>query len=115
MSDNLFLEPKVLDFAGDKYELILLTLRWAKTLKAKGSPEPMQFLVEKALSDIIDKKVTKDEIMAIKLPEPAPEAEPASILSVVDPNIAKDLKLPLPPDDEDDEKKPKKKKKKGEE
>jgi hypothetical protein len=108
---DLFLEPKVLDYSGDKYELILLTLRWAKTMKAKGSPEPMAALVEKALRDIIDNKVTKDEILAIKLPEPVVEEKPA-VISVADQGTDKELKLPLPPDDEEAEKKKAKKKKK---
>jgi DNA-directed RNA polymerase subunit K/omega len=109
---DLFLEPKVLDYAGDKYELILLTLRWAKTMKAKGSPEPMAALVEKALRDIIDGKVTKEEILANKLPEPVVEEKPSAI-SVADQGTDKELKLPLPPDDDEetDKKKSKKKKK----
>lgn len=31
---DLFLDPKVLNYSGDKYQLILLTLQWAKALKA---------------------------------------------------------------------------------
>jgi hypothetical protein len=111
MSD-LFLDPKVLNYPHDKYQLILMTLRWAKTLKAKGSPEPMAALVERALKDIVDGKVTKEEIMAIKLPEPPPVEESPSVVSVAEEGPGKELKLELPPDDGDDEKPKKKKKKK---
>src|SRR3954470_2467882 len=98
---DLFLEPKVLDYSDDKYQLILLTLRWAKTMKAKGSPEPMAALVEKALRDIIDGKVSKEEILAIKLPEAPVVEEAPSVISVADQGTDKELKLPLPPDDDD--------------
>jgi DNA-directed RNA polymerase subunit K/omega len=107
---ELFLDPKVMNYQGDKYELINLTLRWAKTLKAKGSPEPMAALVDRALKEIVENKVTKEEIMAIKLPEPAPAEETPSIVSVAEEGPGKELKLELPADDEDDDKKSKKKK-----
>ncbi len=109
MSD-LFLESKVLNYAEDKYQLILLTLRWAKALKAKGSPEPMPALIEQALRDIVDKKITKEEILANKLPPPPPVEESPSIISVAE-NGPLDLKA-LKDDDDEDKKKTKKKKKK---
>lgn len=75
---DLFLEAKVMDYAGDRYELILLTLRWARQLKLKGDPAPMQELVEKALKDLVEKRVTPEEIMSAKAvvetPAPAPES-----------------------------------------
>jgi hypothetical protein len=111
---DLFLDPKVLNYQQDKYQLILLTLRWAKTLKAKGSPEPMAALVERALKDIVDGKVTKEEILANQLPVEAPTEEVPSIVSVAEEGPGKELKLELPADDEEDEKKSKKKKKKKE-
>jgi DNA-directed RNA polymerase subunit K/omega len=111
---ELFLDPKVLNYPHDKFQLILLTLRWAKALKAKGSPEPMANLVERALRDIVDGKVTKEEILSNKLPQPAPVEEIPSIVSVAEAGPGVELKLELPADDEDDEKKPKKKKKKAE-
>jgi DNA-directed RNA polymerase subunit K/omega len=116
MSDYLFLDPKVLNYSGDKYQLILLTLRWAKALKAKGSPEPMPALVEKALRDIVENKITKEEILANKIAVEAPANDIPAVISVAEEGPGRELKLPLPPDDgeEDDGKKKAKKKKKAE-
>jgi len=109
---DLFLDPKVLNYQHDKYELILLTLRWAKALKSKGSPEPMAALVEKALRDLVDGKVTKEEVMANKIQEPPRVEEAPSVVSVAEEGPGKELKLELPADEEEDAKKAKKKKKK---
>ncbi len=110
MSD-LFLEPKVLNYQADKYQLILLTLRWARALKAKGTPETMPVLIEKALREIVEGRVTKEEILANKLAAPPPVDEIPAVVSVAGEADGKEIKLPLPPDD-DEEKKPKAKKKK---
>ena len=79
---DLFLDPKVLDFQADKYELILMTLRWAKMLKAKGTPEPMNVLIEKALKEIIEKRVTKEEILAQKIPSNVSTEEIPAVVDV---------------------------------
>ena len=107
MEEYLFLDPKVLNYSADKYDLILLTLRWARALKAKGSPEPMPVLVERALKDIVDNKVTAAEIMANKIVvEPVAEEIPSVV------SVAGEGKAVLPPDAEDDEEESKKAKKK---
>lgn len=69
-------------------------------------------LVEKALKDIVENRITKEEIWANKVTAPPPTETP-SIVSVAEEGPGKELKLPLPPDDDDEEekKKPKKKKK----
>jgi len=72
----------------------------------------MAALVEKALREIIENKITKEEILAVKPPEPPPAVETPSIISVADQGTDKELKLPLPPDDDDEEEKKKTKKKK---
>jgi hypothetical protein len=106
---ELFLDPKVLNYSADRYELILMTLKWARAMKAKGTPEPMPVLVEKALRDIVDNKVTIAEIMANKtVVEPVVEEIPAVV------SVAGEGKAELAPDiddDGDDKKKSKKKKK----
>src|SRR5437764_171212 len=82
---DLFLDPKVLDYSDDKYQLILYSLRWARAMKAKGSPTPMNELIEKALRDLVEGKITKEEIMANKLAvsqEPKPEVP--AVVSVAD-------------------------------
>jgi hypothetical protein len=108
---ELFLDPKVLNYSTDRYELILMTLKWARAMKAKGTPEPMPVLVEKALKDIVENRVTIAEIMANKtVVEPVEEEVPAIV------SVAGEGKAVLPPDSEDDadKKKTKKKKKKDE-
>lgn len=120
---DLFLDPRVLNYQDDKYELILYTLRWARSLKAKGSPEPMQALIEQALRDIVDKKVTKEEILANKIATPAPAEEIPSVVSVAEDGLSDEARaaraaMTLADDDEDDDKKKgkkKAKKKEGEE
>src|ERR1700690_3572902 len=78
---DLFLDPKVLNYSADRYELILMTLRWARAMKAKGSPEPMPVLVEKALKDIVENKIPTAEIMANKLVAEAPVEEVPAVVS----------------------------------
>ncbi|HVO32291.1 MAG TPA: hypothetical protein VMU17_00145 [Elusimicrobiota bacterium] len=108
---DLFLDPKVLDFSGDKYQLILHTLRWARAMKAKGSPEPMPALIEAALRDIVEKKVTAEEIMANKIVAPVETEEAPAVVSVGEDG---DPTMKLADDADDEKKKAKKKKKKDE-
>ena len=110
MTPDLFLHPKVLDYKGDKYQLIRLSMRWARTLKARGTPESLPSLLDKALVDIVEGRLTAEEILAIPAPvEPAKEETP-DIVSVVDDGPGSRT---LPPDDEEetDKKKTAKKKK----
>jgi hypothetical protein len=108
---DLFLDPKVLNYSSDRYELILNTLRWARVLKGKGSPEPMQQLIERALKDIVDNKVTKEEIMNAKAAEiPVVTEDIPAVVSLADeeaPKAGKAVGV------EDEDKKTKTKKKKG--
>jgi DNA-directed RNA polymerase subunit K/omega len=108
---DLFLEPKVLDYSLDRYQLILMTLKWARAMKAKGTPEPMPVLVERALRDIVENKVSIEEIMANK-----PSVEPVAAETPAVVSVAGEGKLDLSPDTEKDKekKKTKKKKNKGE-
>lgn len=103
---DLFLDPKVLDYREDRYDLILMTLKWARAMKAKGTPEPMPVLIEKALKDIVEKRVTFEEINANKIVEPVVEEIPDVV------SVAGDGKAVLAPDDDEDVKKTAKKKKK---
>jgi len=115
---DLFLDPKVLNYQADKYQLILYTLRWARAIKAKGSPEPMQALIERALRDIVDGKVTKEEIIANKLPTDVPPDAVPAVVSVADEGLSDEAlaaRAALAEQNEEDEKKKKKKKKKDDE
>ncbi len=104
---DLFLEPKVLDYAEDRYDLILMTLKWARAMKSKGTPEPMPVLIEKALKDIVEKRITFEEINANKIVEPPVVDELPDVVSV-----AGEGKAVLAPDDDEEEKKTSKKKSK---
>lgn len=106
---DLFLDPKVLNYDSDRYELILNTLKWARSLKGKGSPEPMQDLIEKSLKDIVEKRISLEEIQSAKLAEAPIVAEDVpTVVSLADEEAPRAV---LAPDDEDDKKKAKKKKK----
>jgi len=104
---DLFLDPKVLNYSADKYQLIQMTLRWARAMKAKGTPEPMPVLIERALKDIVENRVTIEEIMANKVVvEPVAEEIPAVV------SVAGEGKAELEALADDEGKKTKKKKKK---
>ena len=107
MVDYLFLDPKVLNYDQDRYELILNTLKWARALKAKGSPEPMQELIERSLKDIVEKRITKEEIMNTKVVEvPTVVEEIPAVVSLADEEAPKGALAA----GDDDKKKTKKKK-----
>jgi len=109
MTPDLFLHPKVLDYQGDKYELIRLSMRWARTLKARGTPEPLQSIVDRTLVDIVEGRVTAEEILAVPAPVEAHKEETPDVISVVDDRPGSRT---LPPDEEEDTDKKKAKKKK---
>jgi hypothetical protein len=109
MTPDLFLHPKVLDYQGDKYQLIRLSMRWARTLKARGTPEPLQSLVNKTLLEIVEGRLTSEEILAVPAPVETPKEEVPDIAAVVDDRPGSRT---LPPDDEDESEKKKAKKKK---
>jgi hypothetical protein len=110
---DLFLEPNVMNYTGDKYQLIHLSLRWGRALKAKGTPTPLAMLVEQALRDIVEGRVTAEEIMAAHAPVevPSTEALPA-VVSVADDGASEAKAALLAADGEGEGKKKLKKKKK---
>lgn len=112
--DYLFLDPKVLNYSADRYQLILYTMRWARAMKSKGSPDPMPVLIERALKDIVEGRVTPEEIMANKIVETPKASEPA-VISVAGEGAAEAKTAALVIEDGDEEKKKTKKKKKKEE
>jgi hypothetical protein len=109
MTPDLFLHPKVLDYQGDKYQLIRLSMRWARILKARGTAEPLQSLVDKTLVDIVEGRLTSEEILAIPAPVEAPKEETPDVIAVVDDRPGSRT---LPPDEEEETDKKKTKKKK---
>ncbi len=103
---DLFLDPKVLNYSADRYELILLALRRARQVKAKNDPAPMQELIERALKDIVEGRVTREEIITQKVPVVEPAAE-ASLTGGV-PRAIEESALKIAADDEENGKKTKK-------
>src|SRR5882672_3142277 len=98
---DLFLDPKVLDYSADRYELILYTLRWARTLKGRGSPEPMQELIEKALKDLVEGRITKEEILNTKTAQaPVVVEEVPAVVSLADEEAPKTAKVAGEEDEE---------------
>ena len=112
---DLFLDPKVLNYSGDKYLLIVCVLRWARAMKAKGTPETMPVLIEKALRDLLDGKVTQEEVMSNQTAAPpAAAGEAAAVVVPPEEAISAELRAAVQADDGEDEKKKAKKKKKKE-
>ena len=109
---DLFLDPKVLNYRQDRYELILASMRWARILKGRGSPQPLAELVEKALSDIVEGRVTFEEVMSNKpAPEPPPPLDEAAAAAAAAEEIAAAATDDIASDGEEKKAKAKKKKK----
>jgi len=109
MTQDMFLHPKVLDYQGDKYQLIRLAMRWGRTLKARGTPEPLASLVDKSLIEIVEGRLTMEEVLAVPAPVIVEAEETPDVASVVDDGPGSRT---LPPDDEEETDKKKTKKKK---
>ncbi len=64
IQDNDF-ENKLVDFDGDKYNMVVLASMWAKVLKKKAEykDEPDATVIKIALDDILTGKVTKEMVL----------------------------------------------------
>lgn len=58
-------ENKLVDFNGDKYNMVVLASMWAKVLKKKGeyNNQPDATVIKVALDDILTGKVTKEMVL----------------------------------------------------
>lgn len=58
-------ENKLVDFNGDKYNMVVLASMWAKVLKKKAEykNQPDATVIKVALDDILTGKVTKDMVL----------------------------------------------------
>jgi len=67
MSGDIGKEKLILDTTMNRYQLILLVLRWAKELEksASGGKISLDELVNQALNDILSGKVKPEEIMKL--------------------------------------------------
>lgn len=59
------IENKLVDFNGDKYNMVVLASMWAKVLKKKGEykNQPDATVIKVALDDILTGKVTKEMVL----------------------------------------------------
>jgi phage FluMu gp28-like protein len=58
-------ESSLTDYSGDKYDTVVLASMWVKALKRKPEykNEPDAAIVQAALDDIINKKISKESII----------------------------------------------------
>lgn len=58
-------ESKVMDYSGDKYNMIVLASMWAKELRKKEEykNQPGSVVIKVAMEDVLSEKVTKEFIL----------------------------------------------------
>jgi ketol-acid reductoisomerase len=58
-------EQKLVNYNGDKYDIVVLASMWAKVLKRKNEykNEPDATIIKVALDDILSGNVTKDMVL----------------------------------------------------
>jgi hypothetical protein len=98
------LETEIMDYAGDKYNLVVLSAAWAKHLRKREEfrHQPYAAVIKAALAQILSGEVHEEQIIA----SIEPEAQPQEPVVPVDP-----VNLPLPSDEEPGAKKRKSSKK----
>ena len=60
-------DAKLMNFDGDRYDVVVLAYIWAKELKKKDEykNQPNAVVIKVALDDIISNKVSKEEVLKI--------------------------------------------------
>ena len=60
-------DAKLMNFDGDRYDVVVLASNWAKELKKKDEykNQPNAVVIKVALDDIISGKVSKEEVLKI--------------------------------------------------
>ena len=63
------LDAKLMNYDGDRYDIVVLASTWAKELKKKSEykNQPHAVVIKVALDDILSGKVTKDEVLRISV------------------------------------------------
>ena len=61
------LAGKLVDFDGDRYDVVVLASKWAKELKKKDEykNQPTAVVIKEALDAILSGRVTKDEVLRV--------------------------------------------------
>lgn len=59
------LDAKLMNYDGDRYDVVVLASMWAKELKKKKEykNQPHAVVIKIALDDILSGRVTKDEVL----------------------------------------------------
>ena len=59
------LDAKLMNYDGDRYDVVVLASMWAKELKKKSEykNQPHAVVIKIALDDILSGRVTKDEVL----------------------------------------------------
>lgn len=60
-------DAKLMNYDGDRYDIVVLASIWAKELKKKQEykNQPHAVVIKVALDDILSGRVTKDEVLRI--------------------------------------------------
>lgn len=60
-------DAKLMNYDGDRYDVVVLASTWAKELKKKAEykNQPHAVVIKVALDDILSGRVTKDEVLRI--------------------------------------------------
>ena len=61
------LAAKLMNFDGDRYDVVVLASMWAKELKKKAEykNQPNAVVIKVALDDILSNRVSKDEVLTV--------------------------------------------------
>ena len=73
------LDAKLMDFDGDRYDIVVLASMYAKELKKKAEfkHQPTAAVIKEALDAILSKRVTKEEILNLSTSNYAAEQKAA--------------------------------------
>ncbi len=60
-------DAKLMNFDGDRYDVVVLASIWAKELKKKDEykNQPNAVVIKVALDDILSNRISKDEVLRI--------------------------------------------------
>lgn len=60
-------DAKLMNFDGDRYDVVVLASMWAKELKKKGEykNQPNAVVIKVALDDILSNRVSKEEVLTV--------------------------------------------------
>ncbi len=60
-------EAELMNFDGDRYDVVVLASMWAKELKKKDEykNQPNAVVIKVALDDILSKRVSKEEVLRV--------------------------------------------------